>query len=578
MHSSLCLDIRLLSYTIVHNLWSSLIPLSRGSFDVIMGIDWLSKRKFVKVCYEKVVRIPLEGDEIFRVHGERTLGATKAIMNAKVDEPRISDIPVVDFRLGYHQLRVLEDAIPKTAFQMRYGRFESTVMPFGLTNAPAVLMDLMNRVCEPYLGRFVLIFIDDILAYSKSKEEHEVHLKLVLESLRKEKLYAKFSKSNVVGDALSRKKRVKSRRVKGMILAAQSEAFKQENVLAERLHGLDQQMERKGDESLYFMDRIWVLLVGSVMVEAHASSYTKRLQDVKLARIYIDEIIARNGILDYQLRLRWMVYLVVLADAAGSVRDAIGFEYCLASSSGWTKGTYESDFRGYNKGMSPVLWAEIRESSLIGPELVLETTDKVVLIKEKLKAVRDHKKSYVDFRRKPLESEVGDRVLLKVSPWKGVVCFGRKGKLAPRYVGPFEILERIGLVAYRLRLPEELNSVHDTFHVSNLKKCLGNANLHVPLNEIKIDKTLRFVEEPVEIMDREIKSLKRSRIPLVKVRWNSKRGPEFTWEREDYMKSKYPHLFVDRAVEPTIACRDLEAAVEYPGEYRDDKKDVRKSG
>ncbi|GKA91327.1 putative reverse transcriptase domain-containing protein [Tanacetum coccineum] len=127
----------------------------------------------------------------------------------------------------------------------------------------------MNQVCKPYLGRFVIIFIDDILAYSKSKEEHEVHLKLVLESLRKEKLYAKFSKSEfwleevhfLVGDVLSRKERVKSRRVRGMILAAQSEAYKQENVLAERLHGLDQQMERKGDESLYFMDRIWVLLL-----------------------------------------------------------------------------------------------------------------------------------------------------------------------------------------------------------------------------------------------------------------------------------------------------------------------------
>ncbi|GKA60786.1 hypothetical protein Tco_0760193 [Tanacetum coccineum] len=125
------------------------------------------------------------------------------------------------------------------------------------------------------------------------------------------------------------------------------------------------------------------------------------------------------------------------------------------------------------------------------------------------------------------------------------------GKLAPRYVGPFEILERIGLVAYRLRLPEELNSVHDTFHVSSLKKCLADANLHVSLNEIKINKTLRFVNEPVEIMDREVKSLKRSRIPLVNVCWNSKRGPEFTWEREDYMKSKYPQLSVDRAVEPT---------------------------
>ncbi|GJR03807.1 hypothetical protein Tco_0526791 [Tanacetum coccineum] len=146
----------------------------------------------------------------------------------------------------------------------------------------------------------------------------------------------------------------------------------------------------------------------------------------------------------------------------------------------------------------------------------------------KLKAARDRQKSYADNGRKPLEFEVGDRVLLKVSPWKGVIRFGNRGKLTPMYVGPFEILERIGPVAYRLRLPEELSGVHDTYYVSNLKKCLADSNLHVPLNEIKIDKTLHFVEEPVEIMEREIKKLKRSKISLVKVRWNSKRGPEFT--------------------------------------------------
>ncbi|GJX12529.1 hypothetical protein Tco_0204287 [Tanacetum coccineum] len=173
---------------------------------------------------------------------------------------------------------------------------------------------------------------------------------------------------------------------------------------------------------------------------------------------------------DDQLIFRWMIYLVVLADAAESVSDAIRFEYCLASSNGWTK---------------------IRESSLTGLELVQETTDKVVLIKEKLKAARNHQKSYVDYRRKPLEFEVGDQVILRVSPWKGVM---------------------------RLRLPEELNSVHDTFYVSNLKKCLADANLHVPLNEIKVDKTLCFVEEPVEIMDREIRKLKRRKVGLVKVR------------------------------------------------------------
>ncbi|GJX71619.1 hypothetical protein Tco_0308790 [Tanacetum coccineum] len=139
--------------------------------------------------------------------------------------------------------------------------------------------------------------------------------------------------------------------------------------------------------------------------------------------------------------------------------------------------------------------------------------------------------------------------MLKVSPLKGVIRFGKKGKLAPRYVGPFEILERVGPVAYQLRLPKELSRVHDTFHVSNLKKCLADASLRVPLDEIKVDKTLCFVEEPVEIIDREIMSLKCSRISLVKVRWNSKRGPKFTWEHEDYMKSKYPKLFVEQTDE-----------------------------
>ncbi|GJZ88338.1 putative reverse transcriptase domain-containing protein [Tanacetum coccineum] len=152
----------------------------------------------------------------------------------------------------------------------------------------------------------------------------------------------------------------------------------------------------------------------------------------------------------------------------------------------------------------------------------------------------ENSESYADNSRKHLEFQVGDHVMLKVSPWKGVVQFGKKGKLAPRFVGPFEILERIGSVAYRLRLPEELSGVHNTFHVSNLKKCLADANLHVPLDEIKVDKTLCFVEEPLEIMDREVNTLKRSKIPIVKVWWNSKRGPEFTWEREDHIKAKYP--------------------------------------
>ncbi|GJS96389.1 putative reverse transcriptase domain-containing protein [Tanacetum coccineum] len=204
------------------------------------------------------------------------------------------------------------------------------------------------------------------------------------------------------------------------------------------------------------------------------------------------------------------------------------------------------------KCRSPVLWAKVGESQLIRPKIIQETTDKIFQIKESLKAARDRQKSYADKQHKPLEFSVGDQVLLKVSPWKGVVRFGKKGKLAPRYVGPFEITKRIDPVAYHLRLPQELSNVHDTFHVSNLKKCLIDANVQVPLDNIKADKTLRFIEEPIEIIDHEVKKLKRSKIPIVKARWNSKRGPTFTWEHKDHMKTKYPLLFSDQVSSGSI--------------------------
>ncbi|GJZ88680.1 hypothetical protein Tco_0660462 [Tanacetum coccineum] len=167
------------------------------------------------------------------------------------------------------------------------------------------------------------------------------------------------------------------------------------------------------------------------------------------------------------------------------------------------------------KCRSPICWAEVGEAQLTGPELIQETTEKIVLIKQRMQAAQDRQKSYADRKRKPMEFEVGDRVMLK------------------------------------LELPQELSRVHHTFHVSNLKKCYADEPLVMPLEGIHVDDKLQFVEEPVEIMEREIKRLKRSRIPLVKVRWNSRRGPEFTWEREDSFKQKYPQLFTNRASSST---------------------------
>ncbi|GJS78639.1 putative reverse transcriptase domain-containing protein [Tanacetum coccineum] len=189
-------------------------------------------------------------------------------------------------------------------------------------------------------------------------------------------------------------------------------------------------------------------------------------------------------------------------------------------------------------------------------------------IKQRMQAARDRQKSYADLKRKPMEFQVGDKVMLKVSPWKGVVHFGKRGKLNPRYVGPFKVLEKVGEVAYKLELPEELSRVHNTFHVSNLKKCHADEPLAVPLDGLHLDDKLHFVEEPLEIVGREVKRLKRSRIPLVKVRWNSKRGPEFTWEREDQFKKKYPHLFTKTTPSSSAASRSVSTRCQgYIGDF-----------
>nr|GEV14416.1 putative reverse transcriptase domain-containing protein [Tanacetum cinerariifolium] len=259
----------------------------------------------------------------------------------------------IDIRSGYHQLRVHGDDIPKTAFRTRYGHIKFTVMPFGLTNAPTVFMDLMNRVCKPYLDNFFIVFIDDILIYSKSKEDHEVHLKLVLELLKKEKLFAKFSKYEFW---------LQEVRFLGHVVNSNdvhvdsSEASKVENVTTEMLCGLDQLMERKEDGGHG---------VPMSIISNRDGRFTSRF---------------------------WQTLQIAL----GTRLDMKNNSYHSSIRCAPFKALYGRKCRSH------VLWTEIGESRLIEPELIQETTDKVILIKERLKAARDCQNSYVSNRRKQL--------------------------------------------------------------------------------------------------------------------------------------------------------------------------------
>ncbi|GJW99681.1 putative reverse transcriptase domain-containing protein [Tanacetum coccineum] len=644
-----------------------LIPFGHGSFDVIIGMDWLSNYKAEIICHEKVVRIPLPDGKVLRVLGERPEEKARLLMSAKANEknqeeivvvrdfpevfpddlsglppireiefqielipgatpvakspyrlapseleelsgqlkelqdkgfirpssspwgasvlfvkkkdgsfrmcidyrelnkltvknryplPRIDDLfdqlqglqffSKIDLRSGYHQLRVHEDDIPKTAFRTCYGHFKFTVMPFGLTNAPAVFMDLMNRVCRPYLDKFVIVFIDDILIYSKTQEEHVEHLRLVLGLLKKEKLYAKFSKCEfwlrevqflghvINGNGIhvdpSKIEVVKNWKAprtptegEEHELAFQTLKDKLCNapvlalpdgpedfvvycdaseiglgcVLMQRgKKGLDEMIEHRSDGTLYYLDRIWVPLKGEVrtliMDEAYKSKYF-----VHPGAVCVKVEHQRP----FGLLQQPEIPISIISDRDGhftsrfwqSMQEAIGTRLDLRACA--------LDFRG--------------------------SWDVHLLLVE-----FSYNNSYhSSMRCAPFEALYGRKChspIMWAEVGEGVVHFRKKGKLAPRFVRPFEIVQKVGSMAYRLDLPEELNGVHDMFHVSNLKKCLADPTLQVPLDEIRVDDKLNFVEEAMEILEREFKKLKHSRIAIVKVRWNLKRGPEFT--------------------------------------------------
>nr|GEU99027.1 hypothetical protein [Tanacetum cinerariifolium] len=346
-----------------------LMPVELCSFDVITGMDWLAKYHAVIVCAEKIVRIPW-GNETLIVHGDESNQGNETRLNI--------------------------NSCTKT-YKTRYGHYEFQVMPFGLTNAPEIFMELTNRVCKPYLDKFVIVFIDDILIYSKNKEENEEYLKLILELLKKEELYAKFSKCE--------------------FWIPKKELNMRKRYWLEFLSDYDYKIRyHPGKEN----------------VVADALSMKERIKPLRFGALVIR---------------RCRRY-----DQEGSTKGEVGTTY------GWN--------------------------------LMLTWQELVTLL---------WRSEDCDYARVSLVK------ILYLSRGR---TFWQAGELNPRYVGPFKMLEKVGSIAYRLELPQELSRVHSTFHVSNLKKCYSEEPLTIPLDGLHTDDKLHFMKEPIEIMDREVRRLK----------------------------------------------------------------------
>ncbi|GJU21123.1 putative reverse transcriptase domain-containing protein [Tanacetum coccineum] len=505
----------------------------------------------------------------------------------------------IDLRSGYHQLRIREEDIPITAFRTRYGHYEFQVMPFGLTNAPAVFMDLMNRVCKPYLDKFVIVFIDDILIYSKNKEEHGEHLKTILNLLRSEKLYAKFSKCDFWLDSVQFLGHVidssgvhvdpaKIEAIKNWAapttptevrqflgLAGYYRRFiKEFSLISKPLTKLTQKNKPYvwGDDEEEAFQTLKLKLCSApilslpegsedfvVYCDASLKGFGAVLMQREKVIAYASRQLRKNeenytthdlelGAVVFALRL-WRHYLYgtkwieLLSDydcviryhpgkanvatdalirmdkepirARGARVDYFGprpsfriwFWRSLQKSLGTNVG-YGAP--AYDQTLEDMLRACVID---FGPEMIRETTKMIVQIKNRLLAARSRQKSYADVRRKPLEFEVGDNVMLKSITVER--CCD---------------LEKVG----------------------NLVKCLSGEDLIIHLDEVRIDEKLHFIKEPIEIMDREVKQLKQSRIPIVNVRWNSSREPEYTWEREDQMSLKDVNFYENKMVGKSV--------------------------
>ncbi|WJX45504.1 hypothetical protein P8452_32379 [Trifolium repens] len=543
----------------------------------------------------------------------------------------------IDLKSGYHQIRVREEDVQKTAFRSRYGHYEYLVMPFGVTNAPAIFMDYMNRIFHTFLDKFVVVFIDDILIYSKDEEEHEEHLRLVLQVLRDRKLYANPSKCefwmktvNFLGHVISeegisvdpakietvlawkqpqtvtdirsfvglagyyrrfiegfakivascltcQKAKVEHQKPAGMLQSLDIPEWKWNSISMDFITGLPKTRRKH--------DSIWVI-VDRLTKSAHFLPV--RITDTaeKLTDIYVAEIVRLHGIPSSIVSDRDPKFT---SHFWRTLHEALGTKLRLSSAyhpqtDGQTERTNQSledllracvlDDRGswddvlplieftYNNsfhtsiGMAPyealygrrcqtpLCWYQDGESIIVGPEMVRQTTDKVRKIQARMKVAQDRQKSYADRRRRPLEFEAGEHVFLRVTPTTGVERAIKARKLTLKFIGPYQITERIGKVAYRIALPPILSQIHDVFHVSQLRKYVPDPSHVITPDDIQLKENLSFEVPPVKVADRKMKRLRTKDIPLVKIIWNEATG-DATWELESKMKEQYPELFSD---------------------------------
>nr|GEY62420.1 putative reverse transcriptase domain-containing protein [Tanacetum cinerariifolium] len=436
--------------------------------------------------------------------------------------PRIDDVfdlfqgssvySKIDLRSGYHQLHVQENDILITVFRTRYGHYEFQVMPFRLINAPAVFMDLMNK---PFLDKLVIVFIKDILIYSKNKEEHEEHLRIILELLQKKKLYAKFSKCEFWLDFV---------KFLGHVINSQGVHVDPAKVEAIKSSTAPKSPTEGEEEEEAFQ------LLKDKLCSAPILALLEGSKDFV---VYCDASLKDYGAMLMQRE------------------KVIGY-------ASWQLRNHEENYMTHDLELGAIVFAlRLWRHYLYGVKLLRLRPCMDESVGRQFVGMRSRQKSYADLKRRLTEFEVGDNVMLKVSSLRGVIHFGKRGKLSPGFIGIFKVIERIGPVAYKLGLPDKLCGIHDTFHVSNLKGCFVNEDVVIPLDEVQLDDKLHFVEEPVEIMDREVKRLKQSRIPIVKVCWNLRRGPKFTWKHKDFFRIKYPHLFARRRVTRQGKRRDI---------------------